>query len=169
MDTSPSTPWICPTCGVAHSEIPTCFNWEAPWRSLVPEAEFQQRVLMSADVCVIDEKIFLLRGHIEIPVLDIGESASFSVWTSLSEASYMHLGKRWEAPDRANDPPYFGWLCTQIPVYPSTLHLKLSVQSREPGLVPLFTVEPTEHPLAVDQHRGITSARWHELARALME
>jgi hypothetical protein len=145
-----------------------CFGWEAPWRSLVPEAEFKERVLLSGDQCVIDEKIFLLRGHIEIPILDAPEQAAFSVWTSLSQTSFMHAFTRWEAPDRANDPPYFGWMCSEIAVYPSTLHLKLSVQSRELGMVPLFTVEPTEHPLARDQHGGITLARWHALARALM-
>jgi hypothetical protein len=42
--------------------------------------------------------------------------------------------ERWESPDRSSDPPYFGWLCSPILVYPSTIHLKLSVQSRAPGL-----------------------------------
>jgi hypothetical protein len=46
--------------------------------------------------------------------------------------------------------------------------LALSVQSREPGLCPTFTLEPTEHPLAVDQHKGISIERWHALVHALL-
>ena len=75
---------------------------------------------------------------------------------------------RWESPDRSSDPPYFGWLCSSISVYPSTIHLKLSVQSRPPGLTPLFTVEPNEHPLAVDQRSGISIERWNDLAHQLL-
>jgi hypothetical protein len=69
---------------------------------------------------------------------------------------------------RPSDPPYFGWLCSPIAVYPNTLHLKLSVRPRPPGLTPLFTVEPTEHPLALDQHNGISIERLHEFAHRLL-
>jgi hypothetical protein len=77
------------------------------------------------------------------------------------------MSARWNNPDRASDNPYFGWLCSPIDVYPSTIHLKLSVQSRAPGVTPLFAVEPTEHPLAHDQHHGITIARWREIVHTL--
>jgi hypothetical protein len=116
----------------------------------------------------VDEQAFFIRGHIEVPIHDCPEPLSFSVWSSLSEQSFLHMCNRWEGPDRALDPPYFGWLCSPIAVYPNTLHLKLSVQSRAPGLTPLFTVEPTEHPLALDQRNGISIERWHEIAHQLL-
>jgi hypothetical protein len=92
----------------------------------------------------------------------------FSVWSSLSEKSFLRMCDRWDVPDRASDPPYFGWLCSRIPEYPSVANLKLSVQSRSPGVTPLLTLEPIGHPLAVDQRQGITIARWHELAHRLL-
>ena len=55
-----------------------------------------------------------------------------------------------------------------IAVYPSTIHLKLSVQSRAPGLVPLFNVELNDHPLSIDQHNGISIDQWHEFAHQLL-
>ena len=160
--------WKCSTCGVQQSDIPLCFGIEAPWRALVPESEFAQRVDLTPDQCVVDEQHFFIRGHIEIPIHDYSESLAFSVWSSLSEHSFLHMSERWEAPDRASDPPYFGWLSSPIAVYPSTIHLKLSVQPRAPGLTPLFTVKPTEHPLARDQHNGISIERWHQIAHALL-
>ena len=160
--------WTCKTCGIAHDELPTCFSMEAPWRALVLQSEFQQRVELSADQCIVDEKEFFIRGHIEIPIHENREPLAFSVWSSLSPKSFLHMCDRWEAPDRASDPPYFGWLCSAIPIYPSTIHLKLSVQSRAPGLVPLFTVEPTDHPLSIDQRKGISVERWQEYVHRLL-
>jgi hypothetical protein len=161
--------WTCRTCGVEHTEVPLCFGIEAPWRAIVPERDFDDRVDLTPDQCVVDKKQFFIRGHIEIPIHGYPNPLAFSVWSSLSEQSFLHMSKRWEASDRASDPPYFGWLCNPISAYPSTISLKLSVQSRVPGLTPLFTVEPTGHPLALDQHNGISVDRWHELAHRLLD
>jgi hypothetical protein len=124
-----------------------CFGIDAPWRALVSESEFESRVHLTPDQCVVDDEHFFIRGHVEIPIHYYPDVLAFSVWSSLSARSFVHLCDRWQSSDRASDPPYFGWLCSPIPVYPSTIHLKLSVQSRAPGLTPLFTVEPGEHPL----------------------
>ena len=160
--------WKCQTCDAEHDDLPTCFGIDAPWQGLVPEDEFEQRVELTADQCVVDEQHFFIRGHIEIPIHGHSEPLSFSVWSSLSEKSFFHMCDRWEADDRGSDPPYFGWLCSPVHVYPSTIHLKLSVQSRRPGFTPLFTVEPTDHPLSIDQHHGISVERWHQLAHQLL-
>jgi hypothetical protein len=161
--------WICPDCGREETELPLCFGIDAPWQAFVPESEFDSRVELTRDVCVVDSEHHFIRGHIAIPILDYPDPLCFSVWSSLSDRSSRHMQDRWSAPDRVSDPPYFGWLCSPIWVYPSTIHLKLSVQSRQPGLTPLLTVEPSEHPLARDQHNGITVARWHELAHRLLD
>ena len=160
--------WRCPICGTNDSELPLCFGIEAPWRAIVPEGEFAERVELTRDQCVVDGEMFFIRGHIEIPIHDYPDPFSFSVWSSLSERSFLHMSERWEASDRASDPPYFGWLCSPIAVYPTTLNLRLSVQSRSPGFTPLFTVEPTRHPLALDQQNGISVERWHEFVHELL-
>ena len=157
--------WNCSICGKEHGDLPTCFGMEAPWRDLVPEAEFQTRVELNVDQCIVDGKHFFVRGHIEIPIHGHAEPLAFSVWSSLSEKSFAYMCRRYDDADRGSDPPYFGWLANRIAVYPSDRHLALSVQSRPPGLTPLFTMEPTDHPLSLDQRRGISIARWHELAR----
>jgi len=160
--------WTCHTCGVQHDDTPLSFGIEAPWRALVPESEFEQRVELTPDLCVVDKKIFFIRGHIEIPIHNYSESLAFSVWSSLSEKSFLYISERWDSRDRASDPPYFGWLCSPIAFYPTTIHLKISVQSRQPGVVPLFTVEKSEHPLSLDQQNGISIDRWHEIAHQLL-
>ena len=161
--------WECPIRGAEHDEVPLCFGIEAPWRALVPAAEFEGRVELTKDHWVVDGSTFFVRGHIEVPIHEYPEMLAFSVWSLLNEKSFRHMTQRWSAPERDRDPPYFGWLCSPIPIYPSTIHLKLSVQSRTLGLVPRFTVEPNGHRLAVDQRSGITMAKWHEYAHALLD
>jgi hypothetical protein len=160
--------WKCTICGIEHPDAPPSFGIEAPWRAFVPEVEFSRRVELSADQCVVDGKTFFIRGIIQIPVRNSSQTLDFSVWSSLGEQSFRHMCDRWECCDREYDPPYFGWLCSPINVYPNTVHLKLSVQPRRPGLAPLFTVEPTAHPLAIDQREGITPARLNEIAHRLL-
>jgi hypothetical protein len=160
--------WDCNHCGQTHEDIPDCFAIGAPWPDLVPEAEFDDRVQLSFSECIVDEQHFFVRGHIEIPIIDHHESLVFSVWSSLSEKSFIHFFDRSEEPDRETDDPYFGWLSSPIWIYPETRHLKLAVQSRAPGLVPLFILEETDHPLAIDQRNGISIARWHEICHVLL-
>lgn len=160
--------WKCTTCGLEHEELPLCFGFDAPWPSLVPEDEFDRRVELTPDLCSVDGTAFFIRGHIEIPIIDHPDTFCLSVWSSLSQSSFRHTQERWRAPDRSDDPPYVGRLCSAIPVYPDTIHLRLSVQTRRPGLIPLITIEPTKHPLALDQRRGISVQRWHELAHCLL-
>ena len=162
------THWKCDICGVEHDRPPDCFGIDAPWPALVPEPEFAERVELTADRCVVDGRHFFVRGHIEIPIHGRSEPLCFSVWASLSDRSFAHMVNRWDEPDRGSDPPYFGWLYSPIYPYPDTLLLKLSVQSRPPGLTPVFTVEPTAHPLAVDQHEGISEDRWLQLVHQLL-
>ncbi|MBL9117706.1 MAG: DUF2199 domain-containing protein [Verrucomicrobiaceae bacterium] len=158
-----SADWVCKTCGKVHSGLPTSFGSEAPWREYVIESEFASRVELTPDMCVIDSKTFMVRGLIELPIHGHSQSLSIAVWTSLSEQSYRHMIDHWGDPNRATSAPYFGWLLTQLPGYPQTLHLKSRVHSQPPGVAPQIELEPTDHPLAVEQREGISVARWEEL------
>ena len=135
----------------------------------MPEDQFETRVDLTPDQCVVDELAFFVRGHIEIPIIGHEEPFILGVWSSLSEPSFVHMCHRWEDEDRGSDDPYFGWLSTRLPVYPQTVNLKLAVQSRPPGVVPSFTLEPTDHPLSLDQHKGISVERWHQLAHGFIK
>ena len=160
--------WNCRICGVEHDDVPECFGIEAPWRALVSNDEFQRRVELTNDQCVVDGSTFFVRGHIEIPIHGHPNPLAFAVWSSLSEESFLRMTDRWNAPDRESDAPYFGWLCSPISVYPDTIRLTLSVKSRSPGLTPVFDILNDEHALAIDQHNGISIERWHQLALQLM-
>ncbi len=124
---------------------------------------------LSSDQCVIKGEQFFVHGLIEIPVIDSDELFSWGVWVSLSQENYDRMAQLWEMPGRENEPPYFGWLSTQLPVYtPTTINLRTHVHTRPVGERPSIELEPTDHPLAVEQRKGITLARVRQFADILL-
>jgi hypothetical protein len=124
---------------------------------------------LSSDQCVIQGQAFFVRGLIEIPVTDLDEVFSWGVWVSLSHEKFARAAELWETPGRESEPPYFGWLSTDLPIYsPSTINLKTNLHTRPVGQRPLIELEPTDHPLAVEQRSGITMARVQQIAEALL-
>jgi len=89
------------------------------------------------------------------------------LWISASKQNLLRARDLWDDPLRAKEPAYFGWLCNSIPGYPETLDLKTMVHTRPVGQRPLIELEPTEHPLAVEQPRGITLNRVREIAESM--
>jgi hypothetical protein len=110
---------------------------------------------------VIDGVGFFVRGCLEIPVTG-EEVLSWGVWTSLSEKNFRHFQELCNEPERARHGPFFGWLCSHIWLYPDTLNLKCMVHLRNVEL------EPTSHPLAVEQRLGITLDRVAEIYEKMM-
>jgi len=124
--------------------------------------------VLTPDQCVIEGEHFYVCGLIEIPVVDTAETFSWGLWVSLSREDFGRTMRLWETPGRESEPPYFGWLSTVLPIYePTTLNLKTNVRTRPVGVRPAIELEPTGHPLAVEQRTGITRARVQELAELL--
>jgi hypothetical protein len=119
-------------------------------------------------VCVIDGKELYIRGCLEIPVVDGPRSFAWGVWVSLSEKSFKRVSELWDYDGREKEPPYFGWLCTRISGYPETLSLKTHVHLRALNQRPFIELEPTDHPLAVEQRNGITMARVREIVEPFL-
>jgi len=160
--------YTCGTCGVVHDELPMSFGPHAPfpWFN-IPESERAERCVLDENLCGIDEHRFV-RGRIELPVRDGPEPFVWLVWVSLSAQNFERTVDLWTHAGREQEPPYFGWLTTALPYAPSTLGLKTQVHTRPVGVRPSIDLEPTDHPLAIEQHHGITMARVREIAESIL-
>ncbi len=148
----------CQTCGKWHEGLPLDYGYNAPhyWsESLRSDADS----FLTADLCVIKKQDYFVRGLIEIPVIESEHSFRWGVWTSLSKTNFDRMVSLWKDPKLLEEPPYFGWLSNSLSEYPQTLNLKTNVHSRSVEQRPLIVVEPTDHPLAVEQRTGITKQR----------
>ena len=161
--------WTCRCCGKQFDTLPLDFSCDAPYHWLqIPESERAQRGKCDADLCMIDRTDFFVRGCLEIPIIGRDDCFVWGIWVSVSEANFERILDLWTAPDVESEPPMFGWLCSQIPHYPRTLELATHVHLRAGGKRPAIELEPTEHPLAVEQRDGISITRVEEIAAQLM-
>ncbi len=145
------------------------FGWDYPVQYLlISEQERERRVELSSDGCVIDEQWFFVRGCLDIPVHEHDDPISWGVWCSLSRKSFLRYGELFDQVDREPGESFFGWLCSAIPDYPDTRQLKTMVRLRPWPTRPFVELEPTDHPLAVEQREGITAARAREIAERMM-
>lgn len=144
----------CTTCGKVHDDLPhPGADKPDPWWN-VPEHEREGRIYLTADVCVIDDVQFFIRGVIEIPVHDYPEPFAFGAWVSQKRENFQTYLENWTSKDIG---PFFGWLSTRIAFYEEdTFLLKTMAYFRGEKLRPFIELEPTEHPLAIDQRNGIT-------------
>jgi hypothetical protein len=90
------------------------------------------------------------------------------VWVSLSEKNFLRACKLWHNEGRETEPPYFGWLQNELPYEPSTLSLKTSVQTMPVGERPNIILEPSDHPLSLEQQHGITMARVQQIVETCL-
>jgi hypothetical protein len=157
----------CMGCGEWHEGMPD-YSAEAPlYCYSVPMAERAARCILDTDTCVVDQKFFFVRGCLEIRVQGEREPFVWGVWVSLSENSFDQFVECFEAAKRSHTGPFFGWLSAELPLYPSTENLKVRVHLRDNGMRPCIELEPTEHPRAVEQRRGITAERVAEICSRL--
>ncbi|RZU76594.1 hypothetical protein EV384_5260 [Micromonospora kangleipakensis] len=159
--------YTCVTCGRRHDELPLSYRTQAPafWSEELAAADDSE---LTPDLCVIRGEHFFVQGNLEIPLRDAEGTFSWGVWVSLSAANFGRTVQLWETPGRESEPPYFGWLSTELPLYGvSTLELKTHVHTRPVGEKPAVEVEPTDHPLAVAQRTGMTMADVQRIAEQL--
>jgi hypothetical protein len=158
----------CRCCGEWHDELPFAYHAMQPdyWS---PELADDDGSWLADEVCVIGDEHFFVRGLIRLPVTDADDDFDWGVWVSLSRDNFARMTEVWDLEGRESEPPMFGWLSVELPAYgPSTLNLKTMVHTQPVGVRPLIELEPTDHPLAVEQRDGITVARVQALAEQLL-
>ncbi|MCC6328201.1 MAG: DUF2199 domain-containing protein [Acidobacteria bacterium] len=156
----------CYSCGKKHEGLPDIgAEYPDPYFD-VPENERVNRVIVTSDLCSIDDEEFFIRGVIEIHVH--GQDARFGlgVWVSLKKENFQCYVDNFDTDEIG---PFFGWLSNRLECYADdTFSLKTMTHFRGGKTRPFIEVEPTDHPLAVDQREGISIERAWELVHHYM-
>ncbi|RVW09551.1 DUF2199 domain-containing protein [Prescottella agglutinans] len=160
--------FLCSHCGQEHDGLPFSYGYLAPvyWSEGLDGASGN---VLGDEQCVIGREHFFVRARLILPLADAVEDFEWGVWVSLSQTNFARMTELWTSPERIQEPPYFGWLSTELPTYePTTLNLKTKVHSQAVGVRPTVELEPTDHPLAVEQRTGITLGRVQAIAELLL-
>jgi hypothetical protein len=163
-----SSGYRCARCGEWHDELPFAFHVPKP-AAWLPEHEADEESWLEEELCVVEGAHFFIRGIVRIPVVDGDDDFEWGVWTSLSRHNFARTLEIWDRRGREAEPPMFGWLSVNLPAYGlSTLSLPTMVHTQPLGLRPLVVLEPSDHPLSVEQREGITVARVQAIAEQIL-
>ena len=161
--------WTCPCCGQKHAGLfdLACANpdfWEGdPEKKPNSEVRFSNHIL-TEDFCILDGEHFFVRSVLNLPILGRpGHEFGYGVWVTLSKKNFELYRDTFDSGDQGDLGPWFGWFSNRLKGYPDTLNLKCQVYPREGRQRPTIELEPTEHPLAVEQRDGITFDRILEI------
>ncbi|MUL80707.1 MULTISPECIES: DUF2199 domain-containing protein [unclassified Mycolicibacterium] len=158
----------CSLCGQEHDALPFTYGTIAPayWHDGLERGVGN---VLTGEQCVIADEHFFIRARLILPVSDSENDFEWGVWVSLSQPNFTRAAQLWTSPERVQEPPYFGWLSTELPKYePTTLNLKAKVHSQPVGVRPTVELEPTDHPLSSEQRTGITLARVQAIAELVL-
>lgn len=161
----------CVTCGAEHDIDEISFGANAPIQWDLLSDDEHSRSVLSGEQCEINSRegpSFYICACLDIPIRGTDRKFTWGVWCSLSEQSYKEISKHWDDPARSSIGPHFGWLCTMIPGYTDTAFLKTMIHQRDVGVRPFVELEPTNHPLAIDQRDGIEEHRLRDLVIGLL-
>jgi hypothetical protein len=162
-------PWSCNVCGETHQGLfdLACgkpVQWpgtedKAPNSALDLSGNF-----LSEDFCVLEGQHFFVRAVLELPIRGSGgQLFGFGVWATLSRENFVRYVAAFDSGEQDELGPWFGWFSNRLEGYPDTLNLKCQVEPRSGRQRPHVSLEPTPHPLAVDQQSGITFDRMLEI------
>ena len=164
-DMEDSFTFKCASCGESHSGVPD-LAFASPYHYLdMTDADKASESVLTDDFCSIANRDFFVRGCLEIPRISGARPLVWGAWVSLSRVNYDRYVQLLPDEERSPEGPFFGWFCNKLPGYPNTLSLRTHVRFRPFPLRPIIELEPSEHPLSVEQRAGITDDR----LRAILE
>jgi hypothetical protein len=161
--------WVCLCCGLRHSGV---FDLASSRPEVWPSSEERSpnsEVLTSdnaltEDFCVLDGEHFFVRCVLRLPIVGAsGACFGFGVWSTLSKQNFDLYVDTFDGGRQGGLGPWFGWFSNRLKGYPDTLSLKCRVTPRDGRERPLIELEPTSHPLAIEQREGITFDRLLEI------
>lgn len=137
---------------------------EAPeaWLDATPDEQAAGQ--LTDDACILGEpgkaRCFL-RSAITLPLPALeDEEFVWGVWVELSAEDLDLVQDSWEAQERVELPAISATLATDLPYEEDTVGLAVTLSQREPGLIPVVTVDgPDDHPLVTQQRNG-ASVEW---------
>lgn len=158
-----SSSFVCKTCGDTHEGLPTDLGWTLPdvvW--FIPEADRPSRAKFDTDRCQLGDRFFI-RCILKLPFNEQPGYYGWGVWVELSESSFYRYVELYDE-DGSSEPAVPGHIANEIPAYPSTLGLLVTVQFQSSTSRPTVYVPATsDHPLAAAQSSGLDNQQYHAI------
>ena len=117
---------------------------------------------------MIDDRQFLVRGILLVPILGTSESFGWGFWSLIPPEKFRIVLRRWKE-DASDEPVFEGTLSVDPPGYEGLFGQAVTVQLGSLKSRPQFTFpNSSTHLLACEQRDGISLARAHEVVRVAL-
>jgi hypothetical protein len=161
LHSSPVT--TCGHCGVdlgAHARDIGYSLPDAVWA--LDGEERDLRAKFDSDTCELDRSRFFIRGIAFVPIVETGEHFGWGFWTEVSQQVFTRYLELYDA-DARREPTAEGRLANTPQGYPNLDGHPVDIAFGAAEDRPRLTLRPSGHPLFLEQQRGISLARVHEL------
>jgi hypothetical protein len=161
--------WTCSCCGLKHGGLFDLVTAKPDaWPGSAdpsPNSEvLTSSNILTEDFCILNGEHFFVRCLLRFPIATKPDvSFGFGTWTTLSRTNFELYLDTFDGGEQGDLGPWFGWFSNRLIGYPDTLNLKCEVQPRANRQRPFIRLEPTQHPLAIEQRDGITFDRVLEI------
>jgi len=158
----------CSRCGAASHEELLDIAFLLPYDiAALDLAERARRAKVSSDLCVLKGRWFgsnrfFLRAVAPVPVVETDETLRWGVWVEVTEDVFGRYLSLYES-DASNEAPAEGKLANELKGYPPARGLSLTLTFGSAQRRPSVRLAPSQHPLCVEQSRGISSERLHHI------
>lgn len=148
----------CEICGKVHDDWPA-IAFDSPLSySQLTEEEKNAIAELTTDFCTIaheDQTDRFIRCSLTQKVNDHPNSLDYGIWVSLSQKSFDDYRENFD--NENHETCYFGYLCNNIPGYPSTLSIYTNVYTQKGDRRPIVVPHDTfVHPFVTDYYSGIS-------------
>jgi hypothetical protein len=150
----------CVKCGKIHDQWPAiAFKFPYNYSILSDEDKAEYLKELNEDFCVIEyeeQTDRFIRAVLFQKVIDHCEVLEYGVWVSLSEDNFEEYNSNFFSEEQ--DGIYFGYLCSQIPEYDSTIEIKTNVvlanNRQRPEIIP--HADQVDNDFVNDYYNGIS-------------
>jgi hypothetical protein len=161
--------FVCSVCGEHHAGRLLDIRVSLPdVIHALSEEERERRTWLADDFAVLDDDLFFVRGLLELPIPTLESRFAYGVWIQVAQRDFTFLMEHWDDPAQLRFAPTDGTLANELGPYVATAGLPARLQPISPDLLPLVEVLAADHPLALDQRRGISESRSDELAARVL-
>jgi hypothetical protein len=163
------TRWTCSLSGRRSKDWPLDYIAQAPDALFdLPKDERRSRAVLTPEFCTIDGTEQYIYGILEMPVRGQAEKLKWGVWAVIGDDTLKRFRQLNARYNTSREPAHIGWLATALPIYPSTVNLKVQVLYRGSLLRPLIRLDECTHPAAIAQREGVDRAEIATIAAACL-
>jgi hypothetical protein len=150
----------CSICGETHEDWPAItFNAPEYYYQLSEVDKIKYVSGLNDDSCILkyeDQTDFFIRAVLFQKVNDHCCDLQYGIWVSLSEENFMNYQRNFFSDIQGGT--YFGFLCTRLPGYDTTLSIKTYVvlqnDRKRPEVIP--HQDQMENAFVKDYYEGIS-------------